>query len=164
MRPAWRAAWERFSRFRAKPREPFALVLVAAVGGSMVLLALACGPRGAEVDPMGPNAACYVCHMTFVKEELSKRHLAAKVGCIKCHGVSAAHANDEDIGATKPDVVFTRKQVNPSCRTCHASHGAKPEKVVARWQQVVKARFASQAPPSPACTDCHGTHKIAKSR
>ncbi|MBL7223474.1 MAG: hypothetical protein ISS72_06465 [Candidatus Brocadiae bacterium] len=139
------------------------LALVAAA--IAVLLAVSCrGPEPADENPMGPNAACYVCHMTFVRESLSRDHLAAKVYCINCHGLSAPHANDEDVGATKPDVTFTRTQVNPSCRACHASHDAAPEKVLLRWQQVVKAKFAGQPPASPACTDCHGYHKVAKAR
>ena len=140
-------------------------IVFAAAVASAVVLAFACrAPGTAATDPLGPNAACYVCHMTFVREELSKTHLAARVGCIRCHGPSAPHANDEDIGATKPDVTYKRAQINPSCRTCHESHDAAPERVLARWQQVVKAKFASRPPPKPACTDCHGAHKIAKSR
>lgn len=63
---------------------------------------------GHEIDPMGPNGACYVCHIPFVQEDISKIHLAKKVTCVKCHGISAAHANDEDIGATKPDHYYNR--------------------------------------------------------
>ena len=58
-------------------------------------------PAGAEdaaesetIDPLSVNAACYVCHMTFVREEISWVHFAEKVTCIQCHGLSAAHAND----------------------------------------------------------------------
>jgi len=152
------------SRFRAKARMFTLPLLIVGIAAGIVCMA-SCGPRDvASHDPMGPNAACYVCHMTFVREELSRSHQAAKVGCIRCHGLSAPHANDEDVGATKPDVTYTRAQVNPACRKCHPTHNARPEAVVACWQQVVKTRFDSQPPPSPACTDCHGTHKIAKPR
>ena len=134
--------------------------------GAAVAMAflLSCGrPQTAAIDALGANAGCYVCHMTFVREELSKVHLAARVGCTRCHGTSAAHANDEDIGATKPDVAFARKQVNTFCRTCHGTHNVAPEKVVARWQQRCAARGACQkAMSAAACTDCHGSHKIAK--
>ena len=106
------------------------------------------------LDPMGPNAACYVCHMTFIHEELSKVHLAEKVTCIDCHGISGPHANDEDIGATKPDKTYTRCQINPSCRKCHEEHDAKPEKVIAQWIEIGAPK------QKPVCTDCHGTHKI----
>ena len=107
-------------------------------------------------DPLGPNAACYVCHMTFVREELSKTHLAAKVTCIECHGLSAKHANDEDIGATKPDRAYERDKVNTMCRPCHETHDVPAEDVVARWLE----RNLTEAPP--VCTDCHGTHRIER--
>ena len=108
------------------------------------------------LDPMGPNAACYVCHMTFIFEELSKIHLKEKVTCVECHGTSAAHANDEDIGATKPDRTYKRSQVSPACRKCHEEHVAKPEKVIARWIEIGAPK------QKPVCTDCHGTHRIER--
>jgi hypothetical protein len=113
---------------------------------------------GAEsvADPMGPNGACYVCHMTFVREELAKTHLARKVTCVKCHGLSAKHANDEDIGATKPDRPYTREQINAMCRKCHKRHDVPPEDLVARWVE----RKLTQTPA--VCTDCHGTHRLER--
>jgi len=140
----------------------WALGAVAAAGLGMLL---SCGPRATEVeiDPAGPNAGCYVCHMTFVREELSRTHLKAKVTCVRCHGISAAHVNDEDIGATPPDVTFRRTQINPFCRTCHKTHDVAPEQVVARWQERRAGRAATQPSAlSAACTDCHGAHSIAK--
>ena len=103
-----------------------------------------------ETNPLGANAACYVCHMTFVKEELSKTHLRAKVPCIHCHGLSAGHANDEDIGATPPDVSFERDQVDAMCLKCHRRHDIAAEELAAHKSQ-------------PICTDCHGNHRIKKS-
>lgn len=128
------------------------LVLFAIVS---VVLLLAC--RGAtrsssqsdRTDALGANAACYVCHMTFVKEQLSKDHLAAKVTCVKCHGLSAGHANDEDIGATPPDITFERSGVEQMCLTCHKKHDISEKDLAA-------------AGPDPVCTDCHGTHRIAR--
>jgi hypothetical protein len=123
------------------------LALLTVVGGRAGL--------GADsADPLGPNAACYVCHMTFVREELSKTHLAAKVTCIKCHGVSAKHANDENIGATKPDRLYARDKINAMCRKCHKTHDVPPEAVIARWLE----RQVTQSPP--VCTDCHGAHRL----
>ena len=139
------------------------VLLAVPLGG--VLLVLACGRPGKDsLDPMGPNAACYVCHMTFVRETISKAHAAEGVGCIKCHGTSAAHANDEDVGATKPDRFYTRAQVNPACRACHPKHDVAPEKLVAQWQAVCVAKFKSKPPAEAACTDCHGTHHIARAK
>ncbi len=108
------------------------------------------------IDPLGPNAACYVCHMTFVQEEMSKVHKAEKTGCIDCHGLSAAHANDEDVGATPPDVVYRRDQVDASCMKCHETHDAPAVDVIARFVQ------RKLSPTTAAvCTDCHGEHRIA---
>lgn len=120
----------------------------------------ALGERAAAVDPskiLGQNMACYVCHMTFVQEELARTHLHAEVGCVKCHGLSAAHANDEDIGATAPDISYDRDQVDASCRKCHNSHEASPRSVIRRFVD------RQLDPNEPAvCTDCHGEHKIHK--
>lgn len=107
-----------------------------------------------EIDPLGPNAACYVCHTTFVFEELAKVHLTEKTTCIDCHGLSAAHANDENIGATEPDITYKRDQVDRSCEKCHEEHDVPATEVIARFLE----RKPAQAPA--ACTDCHGTHKI----
>ncbi len=108
-----------------------------------------------DPDVLGANTGCYVCHMTFIKEELAKSHLAKNVGCIKCHGPSIKHANDEDVGATKPDITYPRGQVNESCRKCHVTHDVAPEKVAAR---VIERGVSKQ----PVCTDCHGAHRIAR--
>jgi hypothetical protein len=108
-----------------------------------------------ETDPIWANAACYVCHTLFVKEELSKVHLEGKVTCVKCHGLSAAHANDENAGATPPDVVFKRCQVDAMCLECHETHDVPAREVVARF---LERRLSSKSPP--VCSDCHGRHKI----
>ncbi len=111
---------------------------------------------GDKIDPLSANATCYICHTMFVREPISKIHFKAKVTCIDCHGLSAAHANDEDVGATKPDVVFGRGQVDAMCTECHEQHDVPAAEVV--------ARFIERRPlPSPiVCTDCHGRHKIER--
>jgi len=110
-------------------------------------------------DPLGPNGACYVCHTTFVKEELAKTHLAHKIACVKCHGLSAKHANDEDIGATKPDITYRRADVDASCQKCHETHDVPARRVVAR---LLERNLSPRA--AIVCTDCHGTHKIERSK
>ena len=141
-----------------------ALPLAAAASAGVLAISCARRPAGPETDPLGPNAGCYVCHMTFVREELSRTHLEAKVACVDCHGTSAPHANDEDVGATKPDRTYTRVQVSPSCRKCHPTHDVAPEKLIARWQERRPAKPAAKpSPPPVVCTDCHGTHRIARS-
>lgn len=141
------------------------LAWVALLAGVLCLAALAqdapppppppdAAPEEDVLDPMGPNGACYVCHMTFLREDLAKAHLKAKVTCIQCHGLSAGHANDENIGATKPDRIYERGQVSDSCRECHTTHDAPPEKVIQLWLD----RKLTEAPP--VCTDCHGAHRL----
>ncbi len=117
-----------------------------------------------HLDPLGPNTGCYVCHMTFVGEELAKTHLKADVGCVECHGTSAAHANDENIGATPPDVVIKGEKLNPFCRKCHPTHDVAPERIIARWLERAGPNATSQPAQSDAqCTACHGHHKINES-
>jgi len=147
------------------------MVLLGAFGAWLLpVAALRPGPRAQQpdsasgnsvsvkIDPMSVNATCYVCHMTFVREEISKVHFREKVTCVKCHGISAAHANDEDVGATKPDVMYRRDQVNTMCGECHQEHDVAAVKVIARF---VERDLAIE--PSPVCTDCHGEHKIEPS-
>ena len=108
-------------------------------------------------DVLGSNAACYVCHTTFVKEDLAKVHLKEKIGCIKCHGPSEKHANDEHVGATKPDVVIKRHEVDASCVKCHETHDAPARAVIARF---IDRKLPADA--KPICTGCHGMHKVDK--
>ena len=117
---------------------------------------------GADLDennPIWANAACYVCHISFVKEELGEVHLKAKVTCVKCHGLSAPHANDEHIGATRPDATFDRKQIDPMCKACHETHDVPARDIMA----MVFERSLSLKSPV-VCTDCHGTHKIERAK
>ena len=140
------------------------LLLVAPIAASGAVL-FSCRPAAVESESgqLGPNAGCYVCHMTFLREPLSATHVKAKVSCVRCHGPSAAHANDEDVGATPPDVTFKRPQVNVFCRTCHPTHDVPPEKLLLRWQQRSAATPATRpAVPAATCTECHGRHKIAR--
>ena len=107
-----------------------------------------------RIDPLSVNATCYVCHMTFVREPISRVHFKNKVTCIDCHGLSAGHANDEDIGATKPDTVYRRDQIDAICGKCHEEHDVPAVDVLARYRD----REITAMPP--VCTDCHGMHKI----
>ena len=141
------AAW-RLQRLPAADDAPAAPAATAAAPAQ---------EQGQETDPLGANAGCYVCHITFVKEELAKVHLKEKIGCIKCHGLSDKHANDENVGATKPDVVFARSAIEKNCAVCHEGHDASAKAVVARFVE-------RGLPPAaaPVCTECHGLHKIER--
>jgi predicted CXXCH cytochrome family protein len=108
-----------------------------------------CEPAGG-IDLLGANAACYICHMGFIKEQISKTHLGKNVTCIRCHGLSAAHANDENVGATPPDITFERDRIDVMCLECHKRHDISAEKL---------AEFQIH----PVCTDCHDSHRISSS-
>lgn len=130
--------------------------LIVGLVSNLSLLRPAGNPvRAQEIDPLGPNSACYVCHMTFVREPIAKVHLAAKITCVKCHGLSEKHANDENIGATKPDRVYKHGQIDGACGECHKEHDVDARKVIARFRE--RKLPASTA---PVCTDCHGSHRI----
>ncbi|MHC4574045.1 MAG: cytochrome c3 family protein [Planctomycetota bacterium] len=135
------------------------LTLVFAVAVSSFIFACSCGSPPTEssqinpepaMDPLGTNAACYVCHIGFIKEQISKTHLGKNVTCIRCHGLSAAHANDENVGATPPDITFERDRIDVMCLECHKRHDISAEKL---------AEFQMR----PVCTDCHGSHRIGSS-
>ncbi len=108
-------------------------------------------------DVLGANAACLVCHLTFEKETLARSHQLQGVSCTKCHGASVAHANDEHIGATRPDITYPRAKVDAACAVCHEEHDVPAAKVIARF---LERKLPAQ--PVLICTDCHGSHRIAK--
>lgn len=112
------------------------------------------GSDAESPSPLGANAACLVCHMTFLEDSLSKVHLRNGMSCASCHGVSAPHANDEEIGRTPPDRSFKRTEVDPFCKKCHTLHRAWPADIVKAWKKL------GRGPELPVCTDCHGTHRI----
>ena len=144
-------------------------ILRNSLGGALAVLCLSVGystgaadPPDAgskkepveRIDPLSVNATCYVCHIPFVREPISRVHFKNKVTCVDCHGVSAGHANDEDIGATKPDTMYRRDQVDAMCGKCHKEHDIPAVDVLTRY------RDRKLTAKSPVCTDCHGMHKI----
>jgi hypothetical protein len=137
---------------------------IAAGGVAALVLAAGCcatdEPPAAAVAPVaraaGPanNSYCYVCHVNYAAEELTKTHQPKGVGCESCHGVSDRHSADED-ALTAPDRIFANEAVAPYCMTCHAAdelRGAKEHAPVLA------------AAPAAACTDCHGKEHRLKVR
>lgn len=151
---------------------------VILAGAGALLMLSGCGLDGcggalrpanpsAKAEPkVAPNDMCHVCHIPFSEEPLAVVHDKAEVWCIECHGPSAEHMQDEDIGATPPEVAYKKNQVDPMCSKCH-----KPEKhseVNARVragrlaeskkaQEEIKGR---RVEVTGVCTDCHGRHWI----
>ncbi|MGB2824048.1 MAG: cytochrome c3 family protein, partial [Phycisphaerae bacterium] len=98
------------------------------------------------------NATCMECHIDFDTEEIVVVHGTHGVTCVRCHGPSRAHMEDE-VRKTKADVTFRGQAMRLFCLTCH-----KPEK-----HRRVRNHAAELARPPHerrACTACHGEHKL----
>ena len=102
------------------------------------------------------NAPCLVCHVNYKDEPLARQHANVKIGCVKCHGKSFAHRNDEN-NTTPPETMYPAETIDRACGMCHTSHNVPPAKVIARWQK----RCPNQTDPKKiVCTDCHGPHRL----
>lgn len=112
----------------------------------------------AAAPALPANEPCFVCHGNFREERLVTVHAAKKVGCVKCHGESVAHRNDEG-HRTPPERMFAPEAVDPLCRKCHKKHDVPARKVVALLQERgLQDRPAGQL----TCTSCHFDHRIAE--
>ncbi|MCR4413105.1 MAG: cytochrome c3 family protein [Thermoguttaceae bacterium] len=110
-----------------------------------------------QVDgPVADNSACHVCHTNYQEETLAVVHAEADVGCVKCHGASLAHRNDEN-NTTPPEKMYPVESIEPACIECHETHDAPARKVLTRWKERCpeKTDFAQVL-----CTDCHGEHRL----
>jgi formate-dependent nitrite reductase cytochrome c552 subunit len=106
--------------------------------------------------PVADNSACFVCHGNFQEESMVAVHAKENVSCVKCHGKSLAHRNDED-NVTAPDTMFASARIDNACRQCHEEHNAPARKVIAMFQ----ARFPQNTDSKKVvCTDCHGEHRL----
>ena len=133
-----------------------ALGLVVVCGAVAAVLA-SCVPRP-SAGAVGvarvrkANKRCTECHLDFIDEALTLTHQEAGVACVRCHGDSQAHREDE-VRATKADVTFRGSAMQVCCLTCHdpARHGALAAHATDAARQPSKRR---------ACTQCHGEHKL----
>jgi len=116
-------------------------------------------PGPAARKPTGPvadNSPCLCCHTNYETELLAVTHAHGNVGCIKCHGLSYAHRDDED-NAIPPDVMYWPERIEKACEECHDEHDAPARQVIARWQE----RCPKKTDPNTlVCTDCHGQHRL----
>lgn len=117
-------------------------------------------PKKEKPQTAGPaaanNSACHVCHTNYQEEQLALSHARADIGCVKCHGQSIAHRNDE-ANITPPDTMYAPGKIDVACRACHRTHDVPAAKVIARWQERCPGRSDVK---SIVCTDCHGTHRL----
>jgi len=109
-----------------------------------------------KVKVKADNSPCYVCHANYDSEELVLAHAKQNIGCVKCHGDSYAHRNDED-NITPPDILYAEEMIGKACRECHETHDAPAVEVIARWQERCPAK---EDPKTIVCTDCHGKHRL----
>ncbi len=113
-------------------------------------------PRAKDQGPVADNHACHVCHTNYEEELMAVQHAEADVGCVECHGQSAAHRNDEN-NITPPDKMYPAEAIDASCVKCHETHDAPARKVIAQWQE----RCAGKKDLGQmVCTDCHGEHRL----
>jgi hypothetical protein len=131
-----------------------------------VIAALCLMPATRAADEKKPadNGLCYVCHLTLQNDELTAKHLVQGVGCAKCHGASHEHMHDEML-MTKPDVLHGRKEVVSMCSQCHD----KPHELKQKEHKAFLDKWRGHDRPNgrvvtdaSVCTDCHGTHILAK--
>lgn len=100
--------------------------------------------------PVANNSRCLVCHLNFAEETFALAHALANIGCEQCHGVSKAHAGDED-NVTPPEIMFPKAKVNAACLKCHGR---------AQLSDLHKPVLDGTDATNKYCTDCHGEHRI----
>lgn len=126
--------------------------LLALAGAAWVAAAvISCGHLtlgGAGKTKTNPFGGCGMCHVDVLDELAGGEHLAADIGCVRCHGPSKAHLADEN-NEVKPDRMPSRDQIDSFCGSCHKC--TRPVRPV---------RPAATQPKPKICTDCHGTHKL----
>lgn len=112
--------------------------------------------QAAATQAATENMACFVCHAGYMGEFLAECHAKADVGCVKCHGDSFAHRNDEN-NTTPPETMYPAEKIDPFCQGCHKAHDIPPKKIIARWKEV---NIDKSDPSWIVCTDCHGEHRM----
>jgi len=116
----------------------------------------------AEKKKLADNGECYVCHLALKTERITDIHAKEGVGCVKCHGASDDHMQDE-MQMTTPDVLWGRRQVDAMCGKCHEEPHedveAKVKGFVAKWRGRQRPNGRAVNDKS-ICTDCHGTHNL----
>lgn len=139
----------------------------ASVAGLMILLAgtVMCAAPGkpAGGSRAAGNEPCVECHTTFRDEPIASIHASMGQMCVDCHGPSKAHAAGGREMA-RPDVVFTREQVDAHCGGCH-DPSRHPERKARRFMEQYEGHPGPNGriiTASSICTDCHGHHIMPK--
>ncbi|HIJ52950.1 MAG TPA: hypothetical protein HPP66_07310 [Planctomycetes bacterium] len=110
-------------------------------------------PTGLVAD----NSRCFVCHMSYMTEELTVIHARADISCSHCHGDCDAHIADESWAwgenGTAPDIMYPRPKINSFCMGCHPRDKMDAEQHKPLFADTGEKKY---------CTDCHGNHRLAK--
>jgi len=115
------------------------------------------------------NQFCAACHYGFDDEKFAFTHMAAGIGCERCHGESARHRSDED-NVTPPELMYPRERINPTCMMCHPRHDiihvnrhkSFLEGAETIFDPEIDDASARTAGPKKVCTDCHARkHRIS---
>ena len=113
-------------------------------------------PFGTATGPVADNLACFCCHVNYEEELLAVVHAKNNIGCVKCHGESFEHRDDEN-NVTPPDIIFPPEKIARKCKMCHRTHDAPAIEVIARWRERSLEKTDAK---DIVCTDCHGQHRL----
>ena len=135
--------------------------LVLVLAGLGIPVGIVIAVAGCELRIVGTytpvdNSRCFVCHKQYDVEPFAVSHARFGVSCEDCHGMSDAHANDEE-HLTPPDEMYGKDTLVPACMECHkdAKRLAKDETACPRYHE--EAIISKQI-----CTNCHGRHRLTK--
>jgi hypothetical protein len=110
-----------------------------------------------SAGPGVDNTRCFVCHINYMQEDVAVIHARANIGCKDCHGDSDEHIADESWASggngTAPDIMYPRPKINPFCMGCHPK-----DKISAVQHEPLFADTEQKK----CCTDCHGSHRLAR--
>lgn len=113
---------------------------------------VSCRPLSVDTAPWR-TVTCFECHIDFKAEGLTVVHQRRGVTCVRCHGPSVAHMEDED-RRTPADAKFRGKAMEAFCLTCH-----DPGRHARLGAHAAEAR---RAEGRRTCTQCHGEHKLVE--
>jgi len=104
-------------------------------------------PDSASPAPPAPanNQYCLDCHLNYGFDPFAEGHRIAGFGCVRCHGASIPHSEDES-GKVPPDRMYPSAEINDSCLPCH-----KNEELPADCKLSEELKV---------CMDCHNTHRL----
>ena len=131
-----------------------ALLIALAVFGCQrnPKIAITDGANTHRINP-ADNSYCYVCHVNYKAEDITKVHEKYSIGCEACHGMSDNHSSDEN-GLTAPDIMFARDKITAYCTTCHSPDTLRK---VRKHRRFV---FTDNSKIQKVCTECHGEHRL----